>query len=191
MDNVDHNHVELYEWCMSYGIKTNWNEITIHADGSIDVSANHVGINNKNITELPVQFNTTTHNFLCEANGLTTLKGCPSVVGRHFSCEHNKISTLHYCPKLTPGFRYNFDNNNLPEIVYKRLLFPDNHDIINLFVKYQDYYGVWDNGFNENGFNDLMADIDEGLDNWQRSEVEYTPPDPINYALEENIIIYR
>lgn len=190
MDQFADKHKELYQWCVSYGIRTYWNEITIQDDGSIDVIKAHVGINNMNITELPVQFNTTTHNFLCEVNGLTTLKGCPSVVGESFSCAYNKLSTLHYCPRLTPGFRYDFSNNDFPEIVYEKLLIPDNHDIINLFVKYQDHYGVWENGFNEQGFNDLMADIDEGLDNWQRTEVEYTPPAFLNYTEEQTIIIH-
>ena len=30
-------------------------------------------------------------------------------------------------------------------------------------MKYQNYYDVWDNGFNEDKLNDLIADIKDGL----------------------------
>ena len=84
----------------------------------------------------------------------------PQIDG-NFSCENNLISTLEGCSMLFE--EYNFSGNRLPDIVMEQLLIKNNHDMINLFLKFQEHYYVWENGFNKQGFDDLMIDLKEGL----------------------------
>lgn len=161
--------------CLQYKIQLP----IVRNDGSID-TLSHVNLFNMGLKEFPVTFNNVKGYFECSDNKLTSLLGAPklaasffcnnnmitSLVGApqiagNFSCKNNKISTLEGCPVLLD--EYNFDNNKFPTIVMKELLFQDNHDMINLFLKYQDHYYVWENGFNEQGFKDLILDIEEGL----------------------------
>ena len=37
--------------------------------------------------------------YSCNANGITSLKGCPAKVSGSFSCYDNELTTLEYCPK--------------------------------------------------------------------------------------------
>lgn len=151
----------------------------VQNDGSVDILS-HVNLFNKGLKEFPITFNNVEGYFECSDNKLTSLVGAPklarsffcnnnmitSLVGTpqiagNFSCQNNKISTLEGCPILLE--EYNFDNNKFPTIVIEELLIQDNHDVINLFLKFQEYYYVWENGFNEQGFKDLMLDIKDGL----------------------------
>lgn len=51
--------------------------------------------------------------FYISNNRLTSLEGCPQIVGRHFDCSQNKLTSLKGCPKKIGGY---FDcTNNLLE----------------------------------------------------------------------------
>jgi hypothetical protein len=79
---------------------------TINNDLSVDVRGD-VDLYEKNLTELPLQFNKVSGNFYCSKNNLTTLKGCPSYVRRDFMCGSNyPLKSLEYCPKHIGGDFY-------------------------------------------------------------------------------------
>lgn len=130
-------------------------------DGSIDVTGS-VDILTKTITELPLKFNKVTGYFDCSSNQLTTLEGCPKDLLHGFYCNNNKLSTLQGCPYLNST--YSFTENNFPAVVMNELLnVEDNNETINIFVKYQDHFDVWEDGFNYVNYFDLMNEIREGL----------------------------
>lgn len=116
--------------------------------------------------------------FTCSRNKLTTLMGAPSIVYGYFDCSHNKLSNLIGCPQMTitsdnidelPFFGY----NSFPNIVKNDLLdqnegfttsyYLQRIDAINTVIKYQEYYNIWENGFNKVNFIELMIEIEEGL----------------------------
>lgn len=116
--------------------------------------------------------------FICSHNHLSSLQGCPKTINDYFACNGNPfITTLEHFPtivfdpdNLSP---YNIGANKIPMIVYDRLLtanFTDDDattiakiEKYNVFIKYQDHYDVWTNGFNEDNFHELMDEIEEGL----------------------------
>lgn len=170
--------VDITRLCHQYKIIN----YSINNDGSIDVEK-EVYLAEKNLTKLPLKFNKVGKTFHCGFNKLTTLEGCPREVGGNFycnhnqltslqgcpdfvrfsfDCDHNSISTLEHCPALLKN-GYEFQDNKFPRIVEDQLLYKDNMDNINIFLKYQEHFGVWENGFNAQGFNDLIAEINEGL----------------------------
>ncbi len=98
-------------------------------------------------------------------NQLTSLIGSPKVV-QDFVCTHNNLTSLEHCPNFT-GSYYSFIGNKFPPEVATLLVdMQGNENNINTFIKYQDHFDVWTGpeGFNEQGFSDLMAEIDEGLE---------------------------
>ncbi len=159
-------------------------EYTINNDGSISCSKT-INVDGFGIKELPVVFADVNGHFSCFDNKLTTLKGSPSSIWEYgrFTCSKNMLTSLEYSTPIVGGLycndnqistligcptimrnSYSFSNNSFPDIVMEQLLgIPDNQDNINLFVKFQEYYEVWKDGFNEQGFKDLMLDLSEGL----------------------------
>jgi len=55
------------------------------------------------MTQLPVSFVSVSGNFIAEDVSLTTLKGCPSVVGGSFNVSHNPLQTLEFGPYIVHG----------------------------------------------------------------------------------------
>ncbi len=173
--------------CATYQI----NKYSINPDGSIDVDGNvlMVGYGRTKITQLPIKFNRVNGLFSIKENGLTTLEGCPKYVdgnficsfnkltslvgapqyvGGTFSCNGNSLTTLDGCPKLTRN-GYTFTGNGFATPVYTKLLYLNDNDEnyvnINTFLKYYKQCDVWTNGvFNVDNFNDLMAEIEDGLE---------------------------
>ncbi len=114
--------------------------------------------------------------FVCSNNLLTSMEGAPKKIYRYFSCTNNQISTLDHFPIISSEngfFHPNFGANKFPEIVMDELLEinwmePDEINIpktdkYNIFLKYQNHFDVWENGFNEENFKELMAEINDGL----------------------------
>ena len=98
-------HLKLYEQfedisviCLEYGIRN----YIINSDGSVSVEGN-VGLNNEELTKLPVKFKEVSDDFSCGYDNLTSLEGCPERVGGHFSCSRNKLTSLEGCPKYING----------------------------------------------------------------------------------------
>ena len=169
--------------CIQYKIPN----YTINADGSIDINGD-VKVWSIGMTSLPLRFGKVSGNFNVRLNDLTTLIGSPHIVGGDFNCENNNLSSLDGCPEYVGGEFWacgnnltstytgdndievvgdfysdlddNIDRNNLPRRMheYKK------H--IKLILKYQRYYMIWndDLSLNEENFNDLITDIEEGLE---------------------------
>ena len=89
---------EIEEICRKYKIKN----YTINEDGSIDVDGN-VDLEDKGLTELPLNFNKVSGYFDCNYNKLTTLKGSPKYVGYNFFCGYNELTSLKYSPEKVGG----------------------------------------------------------------------------------------
>lgn len=73
-------------------------DYTINNDLTVDVDGD-VWLDNKNLIEIPLQFNIVTGVFYCSINYLTSLKGCPNECWS-FLCKENQISNLKYAPKI-------------------------------------------------------------------------------------------
>lgn len=123
--------------------------------------------------------------FYCNHNKLSSLEYAPLTVGRNFYCNSNELTSFKGCPPIIPGEFCGTDNliesldglptrvdydlmlgilSNIPNEIRYFLTCPSrDEDEIKVFYKYQHYYGVWDNGFNENNFNTLLTEIEEGL----------------------------
>lgn len=71
----------------------------INDDLTVDVNGN-VQIDDKSITEIPVQFGKVSGDFNISYNNFTTLKGCPHSVGADFICSSNKLTSLKFSPKI-------------------------------------------------------------------------------------------
>jgi hypothetical protein len=143
--------------CKEYGI----NNYTINRDGSIDVDGDfYLDVD---MIELHLKFNRVSGSFFCSNLQLTSLEGGPSEVGGDFFCNGNALTSLMHCPKVVGGNFYCF-KNNLPI----RIMDYFNDDTSNkeekhIFLKYQSYYDVWTPEFNLDGFNELIAEIKDGL----------------------------
>lgn len=101
------NKEEIISICEKYGIK-NYN---INDDGSINVDGD-VDFVARELTRLPLKFRYVTGHFKIEINSLTTLQGCPTIVGRSFFCNYNKLSSLEFSPKEVGG-NFNCHGNKL------------------------------------------------------------------------------
>ncbi len=116
--------------------------------------------------------------FMCYNNKLTSLIGGPDYVGGHYQCSSNSLTSLEYLPKkvvkgvhcnhnevttlkgIPQGVIVDYRNNPLPPRILKLY----NHDI-QLLLKYQEEYSVWNNdgSLNQARFDKLLKDIDSGL----------------------------
>lgn len=93
---------------------------------------------------------------------IKTLIGAPKVIHGSFNCVATGLMTLQGCPQIA-NYLWASHNSKLPKIISEELLKCDS-ETINTFVKYQDHYDVWENGFNEDNYRELMAEIEEGLE---------------------------
>lgn len=168
-------------------IREHWLDIDyrINSDRSIDVYGNVKFPDFASfLTELPLKFNQVHGDFdITALVNLTTLKGGPVEVGGTFNCAYTNIKTLEYAPKL--ACKMVFDNNIKSlstnwNCDYKQvhIIFRSSNPVDGLpsaiiehvedlptILKYQNYFEVWNNdgSFNEKEFNDLIAEIKEGL----------------------------
>jgi hypothetical protein len=65
-------------------------------DGVVD--ADDVYINDKDLTEIPVQFGRVSGKFWCHNNRLTSLRGAPYWVQESMRCDHNRLTSLEFIP---------------------------------------------------------------------------------------------
>jgi hypothetical protein len=84
--------------CREYNIE-NWN---LNEDGSIDVDGD-VYLNDKGLNKLLLKFRNVSGNFSCSFSNLTSLKGCPELVGGSFFCSYNKLTSLEGSPESVGG----------------------------------------------------------------------------------------
>ncbi len=71
-----------------------------------------VHISHQNLKIIPLQFYHVDGHFDCSVNQLTSLKGCPEIVGGHFVCYKNQLTSLEYCPQSING-SFDCSNNEL------------------------------------------------------------------------------
>lgn len=109
--------IKLFEQYNEYSKVREWldelkiQDYTINDDLSVDVDG-HVHIYKAGVKEIPIQFNRVMGDFICDNNGLTTLKGCPIYVQVDFDCSNNELSSLEYAPKIVRG-DFSCHNNKL------------------------------------------------------------------------------
>ena len=101
--------------------------------------------------------------FICTGNNLVNLIGSPKYVGGDFYCYGNKLISLEGAPKEIGGHSIIGDPVKRQIINYLPKLIWDNMDHINLIIKLQDDYSIWnkDNTFNVYRFEDMMEEIKE------------------------------
>ena len=180
----------LEQDCVHAIIRDHWLvlDYTVNIDNSIDVQGSVKFPEFASfLTELPLKFNKVSGDFDCSALiNLTTLKGAPVEVGGIFNCAYTNIKSLRYAPKraaklvfdntigsLSVGwdcdfkqvhmlFRYSNPDNGLPSVILQHI------ESMPTILKYQNYYEVWNDNFphsfNQEGFNNLIAEINEGLE---------------------------
>ena len=156
------------------------NHLTSLVGGPVEVKLNYNCCANQ-LTSLngsPSNVN----DFLCHNNELTTLMGGPISVGGDFICHGNKLTSLEGAPETIGGI-FHFGKNVLRttysensdievggEILFDHMVLPQmilqNAGDIKLILKYQRHYMIWneDLTLNEANFNDLIADIKDGLE---------------------------
>lgn len=103
---------EIKEWLEYYFIK----DYIIHDDLTIDVNGN-VGLGDRGIYQLPVQFGVVDGNFLISHSRISTLKGCPLKVTKKFDCSKNFLESLEFCPKEI-GQAFICDYNQIRKLDY-------------------------------------------------------------------------
>lgn len=150
--------------CKRYGIEN----YHINNDGGVDVNG-FVNLEAKNLTEIPLCFNNVTSFFDCCNNKLTSMKGAPKFLSGNLLCYNAGLTTLQHFPILesTQAASMIVNGNSFPNIIVNEIICGLSEsagiDKYNVFVKYQDHFEVWENGFNENNFIELITEIEEGL----------------------------
>lgn len=62
-----------------------------------------VNLRKKDLKKIPLTFNKVSGSFDCSDNKLTSLKGCPKIVGERFNCRNNLLTSLEYGPESVDG----------------------------------------------------------------------------------------
>lgn len=57
-----------------------------------------ISLDDMNLTEIPINFYQVTGYFACIRNKLTSLKGCPKIVGDNLYIYGNRLTTMEGCP---------------------------------------------------------------------------------------------
>jgi len=106
------NKQEIENWLNEMKIRN----FIINDDLTINVN-NKVDISNKNLTEIPVQFNKINGYFDCSGNeNLTSLKGCPQIGITYFRCRNCNLENLKGAPKEIKGVFNCRDNKKLKSL---------------------------------------------------------------------------
>lgn len=121
---------------------------TIHDDLTVDVEG-HVMLGQKNLTELPVQFDLIHGAFAIAFNNLQNLKGCPKKVFGNFWCNNNKLKNLQYGPEEVMGI-YDCSCNEINTLEYLPLIMKEgivceNNNLTSFkgLEKFQSLYSIW------------------------------------------------
>jgi hypothetical protein len=86
------------------------NYIQITDDGTVNVKGNMNAEEIPGVDRLQVRFGEVTGYFNISRCELTTLEGCPEVVGSHFTCRDNLLTNLKHGPKKVGGIYGATDN---------------------------------------------------------------------------------
>lgn len=123
-------------------------QYAINSDFSINFKGHFQLDNNKylkSIGRLPIKFNEVRGDFNVYSCGLTTLEGCPKIVGRYFNVRDNKLTNLDYFPNEINGEagilliqnKITMINPDIQEKYGSRLVFTDNpiHTLLTFLYK--------------------------------------------------------
>ena len=108
-------------------------------------------------------------NFWCQNNALSSLVGIPETIGNLFDCENNRLKST-YTGDVDPVIAGNIllTDNILPQLFMFTMYTNDNivEDLMIKILKFQRHFMIWndDLSLNEENFNDLIAEIKEGLE---------------------------
>ena len=127
---------EIRKICKEYSIRN----YTINDDGSIDVDGN-VDLEDKGLTELPLNFNKVSGYFDCFDNKLTTLKGSPKYITDGFDCSDNKLTSLEFGPIEVSG-DFHCDENRLTSLEFSPKIVGSDFGCIDNEIR--DLYGISD-----------------------------------------------
>lgn len=83
--------------------KIDKSKITENEDGSIDYDGD-IDMNNKDLKEIPFNFNRVNGHFNVSSNKLTSLKGSPKYIKTSFFCHKNNLTSLEGCPDKVKSF---------------------------------------------------------------------------------------
>ena len=101
---------EIKDWIEHYNeLSARSNKISKYSIGEdllVNVSGNVLFKGSSIVGCLPFMFGEVSGIFDCSGLSLTSLKGCPTSVGRGFFCGSNQLKTLRYSPKYVGD---NFD----------------------------------------------------------------------------------
>ena len=144
------------------------NSLTTITGSPIKVTGNY-DCSNNNLTTIIGSPLEVTGEFVCAHNNITSLEGCPEIIGEGLYCNANKISSLDYA---TFTEAHDYTGNDLPEELMKFFYDGEHEDEVDaartenirLFFKYYKEFDVWNPEFDVAAFNDLIADIKEGLE---------------------------
>ena len=89
----------------------NITKYSLNEDGSIDCDQ-HVDLFNRDLDEIPFNFNRINGNFNISQNDLPSLKNCPKYIDGWFTCHFNRLSSLEFGPEYV-GENYYCYNNKL------------------------------------------------------------------------------
>lgn len=168
---------DIKKWLDEMGI----DDYTINNDFTVDVKG-LVDLSNLDITEIPIQFGKVTGSFHCTHTKLTSLKGCPDIVGGGFYSSNTDITSLEYGPsevgsdywcykcnlttlKFVPkkvGGAFIFNGNfHLPKELNENF----NESFTNAMIDNQEEYGIWnsDGSFNKDRWEIFLSDYNSGV----------------------------
>lgn len=106
------NPIVFNDTWLNQHVKGTWKR---NPDGKIHV-AGSVNFGGLHVKKLPYSFDNVSGDFICANCRLTSLEGCPSVVGGDFMCSDNLIGTLEHGPKQV-GNTYSCSHCNLSSFV--------------------------------------------------------------------------
>lgn len=105
---LDTHGVSRYMIMMVKGSENNKKaQFVVDVEGEVDLSS-------KGITQLPVQFNKVSGNFIIANNNLYSLMGVPKEVGVMFDCAYNNLTDLSDGPEIAEDYYCN--NNHLTSL---------------------------------------------------------------------------
>ena len=93
------NNIEFIKnFCEKYYI-TNYtinDDLSIDVDGNVDIGYTPTKKSIYILDEIPIKFNKVRGYFDCSNNNLSSLKNCPTYVGKNFSCDENNNLSSKY-----------------------------------------------------------------------------------------------
>jgi hypothetical protein len=155
-------HLPLKFGKVSGHFSCSFNHITT-LEGSPHTVGGDFNASENRLTSLEGGPHTVVGDFYCSYNNLITLEGSPSIIGGDLICNSNNITST-YSGDIDIEFDGDFYSGDtllqLPQLVI------DHMGHIKLILKYQRHFFIWNDDLtlNEENFQNLIAEIDEGLE---------------------------